>query len=616
MAGHVNLRRLAEGVEARPRETLKTTLRLLSYLRPYSGRVGVGVAFVVLSSASYAAGPVVVGRAVDVIVARQAGRLPLLVGALLSLATVQFLAQREQIRRIGAAGQFALADVRERIFAKVQALPLAFFDRAEAGDLMSRLVNDVDTLNQFLGQGFAQFLGNLVGMAGVVIAMLALEWRLGLATLVVVPAIWLTVRGFGLLAHRAYRETRETIGDVSAELQEELAGIRVTQSFARGEATIARFMARNAANRDANIAANAVSSAFTPALDVLSAVTTAIVAGYGGWIAFFGLVSIGVVVAFISFSQGFFRQISQMSAIYAQAQAALAGGERIFQLLDMPGLADEPDAVEMPHIAGRIRFEHVDFAYPGRAPSLAQAGDGADTTQSLPKEEPLQVLFDVDFEVEPGSVVALVGPTGAGKTTIVNLVLRFYDPTEGRIMIDGLDVRSVTRASLRRQMAVVLQEPFLFAGTVADNIRYGQLAATRSDIEAAARLVGAHDFVMNLPNGYDTELGERGGGLSQGQKQLIALARAVIADPRILLLDEATASVDTRTEQLIQRALARLLHGRTSVVVAHRLSTIREADDILVMDEGRIVERGRHEELLAAGGLYAQLYRRQFGGAT
>jgi ATP-binding cassette subfamily B protein/subfamily B ATP-binding cassette protein MsbA len=595
MAGHLtSLKRLSESIDIKPRDTWTTIRRLSAYLRPYAVRFMVGMVFVLLAAVTFSLGPILIGRGVDAVVRLDSRGLWVSLVGLLVFYIFNFIATREQIRRIGVVGQYALADVRARIFAKVQELPVAFFDRAEAGDLMSRLVNDVDTLNVFLGQGFAQLIGGAFSLAGVLIAMTALDWRLTLATLTVVPAMLITTRFFGLMARRRFRATRETIGDVSANLQEELAAIRVTQAFGREELNLERFEERNRANRDANIQAQAVSSAFTPALDVLSAVTTAIVAGYGGWLAFSGQMSVGVVVSFLTFSQGFFRQISQISSIYATAQAALAGAERIFELLDMPvDLTDKPDASEMPPIEGRITFDDVSFEYAAGAP----------------------VLTGVSFEIQPGTTVALVGPTGAGKTSIINLLVRFYDVRSGAVLIDGIDVRDVTRASLRGQMGVVLQEPFLFAGTVADNIRYGRLDATDEEIAAAARLVNAHDFIANLPEAYATPLGERGGGLSAGQRQLIAFARAIIADPRILILDEATASVDTRTEVLIQRALAALLKGRTSVVIAHRLSTIREADEILVVDEGRIVERGTHQELMSAGGLYRELYERQFGGA-
>jgi ATP-binding cassette, subfamily B, multidrug efflux pump len=602
--GGPSLKAVAESLESKPRDALRTIGRLLRYLLPFKAQLGVGILFVVLSAATMAGGPVLIGFAVNIVkagatahvAAARAGALRELALAMLGLSVfyvLNFVSMREQILRIGIVGQHALAQVRSQIFAKVQDLSLSFFDTAESGDLMSRLVNDVDTLNTFLGQGFAQLVGNIFGLAGVLVVMLYLNWRLALATMAVVPFMFVTTRGFGYVARSRYRATRETIGNVSAELQEELAGIKVTQAFSRGEANVERFQERNAANRDANISAVAVSSAFTPALDILSAVTTAVVAGYGGYLAITGAMTIGLVVTFLIFSQNFFRLISQISSIYAQAQAALAGGERIFMLLDRPvDLTDAPDAVEMPRIEGRIDFEHVDFGYTPETP----------------------VLKDSTWCAEPGQTIALVGPTGAGKTTVINLLTRFYDVTGGAVKIDGTDVRRVTRASLRSQMGVVLQESFLFAGTVMDNIRYGRLEATDEEVVAAAKLVNADDFIRGLPEGYETALGERGGGLSQGQRQLIAFARAVIANPRILILDEATASVDTRTELLIQRALAKLLEGRTSVVIAHRLSTITRADEILVIDGGRIVERGTHDELIAAGGMYDDLYTRQFAG--
>jgi ATP-binding cassette, subfamily B, multidrug efflux pump len=604
VAHGVSLKNVAAGLESKPRDAWRTIVRLLLYLVPFKAQLAIGLFFVVVSAATLSGGPVLIGLAVNIVKAGAAAGtvaargaafrdLALAMLGLLAFFAFNFVSTREQIRRIGIVGQYALAQVRSQIFAKVQDLSLSFFDRAESGDLMSRLVNDVDTLNTFLGQGFAQLVGNIFGLAGVLGVMLYLNWRLALATIAVVPFMFLTMRGFGYVARSRFRATRETIGNVSAELQEELAGIKVTQAFGRGDANVERFQERNAANRDANISAVAVSSAFTPALDVLSAITTAVVAGYGGYLALTGAMTIGLVVTFLIFSQNFFRLISQVSSIYAQAQGALAGGERIFMLLDRPiELTDAPDAREMPRMEGRIDFDHVDFGYDSATP----------------------VLKGVTWHAEPGETIALVGPTGAGKTTVINLLTRFYDVTGGSVRIDGVDVRDVTRASLRRQMGVVLQESFLFAGTVRDNIRYGRLEATDDEVEEAARLVNADEFIRNLPQGYDTPLGERGGGLSQGQRQLIAFARAVIADPRILILDEATASVDTRTELLIQRALAKLLEGRTSVVIAHRLSTITRADEILVVDDGRIVERGTHDELVAAAGLYDDLYTRQFAG--
>jgi len=423
------------------------------------------------------------------------------------------------------------------------------------------------------------------------VAMLVLQWNLALACFAVIPIMLLTTAFFARRARRAFRLTRETVGDVSAGLQEDIVGVREAQAFNRTERNIARFRERNAANRDANVQAVAITSAFSPAIDVLSTLATALVIGYGGYLVFAGSISVGVLTAFLIYVQQFFRPVQLASQFYTQAQSALAGAERIYGILDEePEPPDPPEARKVGRIEGRVNFERVTFAYePGRP-----------------------VLRDVDFEIVPGQTVALVGPTGAGKTTIASLIPRFYDATEGKVSIDGQDVRAYARKDLRENIGIVLQESFLFSGTIAENIGYGRLDASREEIEAAARTVDAHGFISELPDGYDTELGEGGGSLSQGQRQLLSFARAVLTDPRILILDEATSNIDTRTERVIQVALARLLEGRTSVVIAHRLSTIRNADLILAVRDGRVVERGTHEELLARGGLYADLYRRQF----
>jgi ATP-binding cassette subfamily B protein/subfamily B ATP-binding cassette protein MsbA len=510
---------------------------------------------------------------------------------LLGVYLVGTLASRGQIRQIGSVGQSILASLRERIFERLLRLPLGYFDRRPVGDLMSRVTNDVDTLNQLLSQGLTQLLGSLFSLIGIVVAMLLLDWRLALVCFTIIPAMLLTNVYFARRARRAFRTTRETVGSVTAGLQEEIVGVREAQAFNRTETNIERFRERNAANRTANVEAVAITSAFAPAIDVLSTLSTAVVIGYGGYLVVTGTLTVGLLTAFLIYVQQFFRPIQLASQVYTQAQAALAGAERIYNVLDEPREpSDPPGTPQLYSVEGRIEFERVTFAY----------------------EQGRPVLEDIDFHVEPGQTVALVGPTGAGKTTIANLIPRFYDVSAGTVRVDDHDVREVERRSLRGQIATVLQEPFLFSGTIAENIRYGRMEATREEVEAAARAVSAHSFIAALPDGYDTELGAGGGRLSQGQRQLLSFARAVLANPRILILDEATSNVDTRTEALIQEALATLLKGRTSIVIAHRLSTIRNADLILVIEAGRIAERGNHVSLLAQGGLYADLYRRQF----
>ena len=593
MMGHgPGMRYMAETPEERAHHRSKVLTRLVRMLRPYWVMVLGSFILVLVSAASQAAGPMLIGRAVDdVLAAKDKVRLIWIVLGLLGTYLAGMLATRYQFYLMSLAGQHVLAEMRQQVMRHVHKLSLGFLERKEAGDLMSRLVNDIDVINNFFSQGLMQAVGALFGLVGVMVAMIALEWRLALATLAILPVMLMTTNLFGKVARRAFRKTRATIGDVSADLQEELGGIKVAQAFNRSDISVRRFAERNATNRDANVSANAVTSAFMPTMDVLSALDTAIVAGYGGYLAIQGAISIGVVVSFLQYVQNFFRPIQMVTQLWTTAQAALAAAERVFELLDIePEIQDAPDAMELPKLKGQVRFENVSFSY--------------DSDQ--------QVLQDINLLASPGQTIAIVGPTGAGKTTMVNLLMRFYDVTSGKITLDGYDVRGVTQHSLRSQMGMVLQEPFLFSGSVQENIRYGRLDATPEDVEAAAKAANAHEFITRLPEGYATQVGERGSMLSQGQRQLISIARAILADPRILILDEATASVDTRTEVLIQKALNNLLKGRTSFVIAHRLSTVRNADLVAVVDESWIVERGTHAELLDKGGLYADLYRRQF----
>ncbi|MFL6032337.1 MAG: ABC transporter ATP-binding protein [Rubrobacteraceae bacterium] len=587
-----SIQSLARAPQERAENRGATARRLLGELRPYSRSMLLALALVVVGALSQAGGPWLIGRAIDrYILGDDPAGLFRTMALLFGVYVAGTLATRGQIRQVGSVGQRVLASMRERIFERLQRLPLRYFDRHPVGDVMSRVTNDVDTLNQLLSQGITQLLGSLFSLIGIVVAMLILDWRLALVSFAIIPVMLLTNVFFARRARRAFRTTRVTVGDVTAGLQEEIIGVREAQAFNRTAANIERFRERNAANRAANVQAVAITSAFAPAIDVLSTLATALVIGYGGYLVLTGTLTIGLLTAFLIYVQQFFRPIQLASQVYTQGQAALAGAERIYNILDEePEPPDPPGAGKLGEIEGRIQFEDVTFAYdPGRS-----------------------VLHDVSFNIEPGQTVALVGPTGAGKTTIANLIPRFYDATGGSIRVDGFDVREVERRSLRRRIASVLQEPFLFSGTVAENIRYGRLDATQEEIEAAARAVSAHDFICALPQGFDTQLGTGGGTLSGGQRQLVSFARAVLADPRILILDEATSNIDTRTEALIQTALRTLLWGRTSVVIAHRLSTIRNADVILVVESGRVVERGTHASLLSSDGLYADLYRRQF----
>ena len=603
-------RRFVEVSKAKdPRGTIA---RLLPYFAPHVGGLGLICVLLVVGTLAELVGPYLIGLAVDAFISPSGSAGPAWLATLLGpggdrraglslvmlMLAVSYLViwamNVVQFRLMVRVAQKVLLTMRTQIFEHIQALSLSFLDTQKAGDLMSRLSNDTQVINDMFGPGLMRILRMMLGLVGIALSMLALNWRLALASYAILPIIVLATVSFSRRARKAFRQTRETIGKVSAELQENIAGVREVQAFSREARNVIEFQVINERNRLANVEAQTLMSAFMPLLDVLSTSAYAIVVGCGGYLILNydpPLVSVGVIVSFLAYVQRFYRPIRELSQLYGQLQSAMAGAERIFELLGAePAILDAPHALELPSVKERVEFDHVFFRYV--------------------EDEP--VIQDVSFAIEPGQTVALVGPTGAGKTTLAHLLVRFYDVDQGALRVDGHDVREVTKSSLRGQIGLVLQDTFLFSGTVADNIRYGRLEATDDEVVEAAKLANAHQFIQRLPKAYDTEIGERGARLSHGNRQLLAIARAILKDPGILVLDEATSSVDTRTELLIQRALAELLEARSSLVIAHRLSTIRNADHILVIDEGRIVERGTHESLLALGGLYHELYMSQF----
>jgi ATP-binding cassette subfamily B protein len=565
---------------------------LIEILAPYRWRVlAMFVALVTATVAALAPAPLAKLAIDDGINRHDVGALDLIVGAFLLSAVLYVVASYAQTYLVGWVGQRALQDLRVRLFAHLQRLSIGFYSRNRAGVIISRLTNDVEALDQLVSDGIATLFQSGLMLIGVVVILLVLDTHLALLTFVALPVLAVGGLAFRIASADAYRLTREKIAWITGYLQETLSGIRVVRSFGQEPRHIDRFGELNEDNRAANMKTVYLNAAYFPAVELLSGLVTVEILLIGGYEALTGHTSTGVVFAFIAALNNFFDPIQQLSQLYTTYQSGMAALDKIFELLDeQPELVDAPDAVELPRISGELRFDHVSFRY-GSEDDCAWA------------------LRDIDLVVPAGQTVALVGETGAGKSTLAKLVARFYDPTEGAMLVDGHDLRSVEAHSLRSQMGIVPQEGFLFSGTVRENIAFGRQDATDEEIVSAARAVGADGYIAALEHGYDTQVGERGVQLSAGQRQLIAFARALAADPRILVLDEATSNVDVHTESLIEQGLRRLVAGRTAIVIAHRLSTIRHAGRIVVVEHGRVVEQGTHEELLEAGGHYWRLYR-------
>ncbi len=565
--------------------------RLLHYLRPYWRVLTVTTLLVFLNTGIGLLPPLFQRAIVDNVIGQRRTDLLLpLVGGLLVVYALSGVTEfGDQFLR-HTVGERILYDLRVRLYDHLQRLSLSFFERTSTGELMSRVSNDVNALEQFITHGTILTAVAFVRLFGATMVLLALEWRLALISLLPVPLIAIGLRIFNRRARPIYRKVRDRLGDINARLQDDLAGIRVIQAFGQEDSELERFRSVSATYLGERVASIRMWSSFFPALGFLSNLGAVLVLGAGASMVVQGQLTLGTLVAFISYIVSFYEPIRRLTDIDNILQQAAAAGDRIFELLDeTPDVQDAPGAVALERVEGAVQFENVSFHY----------GDGE------------EVLHDVAFSVQPGESVALVGPSGAGKTSIANLLCRFYDPTSGRVLVDGQDLREMQLRSLRDHVAVVLQDTFLFNGTVRRNLMYGKPDATEDELVAAAKAAFAHDFIMEMPEGYDTEIGERGVKMSGGQRQRLALARAILADPRILILDEATSSVDAEAEYLIQQALEEVLKGRTALIIAHRLSTIRNADKIIALEGGRIREVGSHQELLAANGLYRQLYQRQ-----
>jgi len=591
--GHGGMRRMAF---EKPKDVKRSLGRLLGFLTPYKRLLIVVVFLVIVSTLANLAGPYLGGLAIDqyIIPGDLPGlaRISLLMLAAFLTASVMQAASGWVMARISQA---ALKQLRTDLFNHLQKLSLGFYDKNKAGDLMSRLTNDINAINMALSQNVTSLIANVLSLIGILIAMFVLNVWLSLATLLIVPLMaWFTTF-IAKYTRMGYQRLQKELGSINATIEENVSGQKVVKAFRRNEKAIDIFRKNNQATYEAGVYANTYAFLLMPLTNQLGNLFIIVLAGLGGYLALRGLVTVGLIAAFIGYSRQFLQPVRQISEVYNTLQSALAGAERVFEIIDAkPDLSDKPNAQSLEKVEGRVAFKDVRFSYtPGT-----------------------EVIRGMDFEAFPGHTLALVGPTGAGKTTMINLLSRFYDVDSGEITIDGQDIRNVKTDDLRRSLGIVLQDTFLFSDTVIENIRYGRLNATDEECIEAAKMADADHFIRQLPNGYQTVLSERGSNLSQGQRQLLAISRAILADPAILILDEATSSVDTRTEARIQNALLRLMEGRTSFVIAHRLSTIRGANHVLVINDGQIVEEGNHKQLMDKQGVYFKLYQAQFKGHT
>ncbi|MFL7794418.1 MAG: ABC transporter ATP-binding protein [Anaerolineae bacterium] len=582
------------GEKERAKNRRGTVLRIWGYLKHQRWALVWTILLVVVSSGLDLMIPYLMGKAIDAYILKNdlpglARTALLMAGVAVALSLTNWL----QVYVITGVSQRAVRDIRNDLFARLQTLSLRFFDQHTHGELMSRLTNDVENVSNVLADSITQLISTVLSVVGVATMMFVLNIRLALVSLVTIPLMMFLSRWIAKHTRRGFREQQASLGELNGIIEETVTGQRVVKAYVREQAAIEQFDAANQRLRRAAIYAQTFAGVMGPINNFVNNVGFAIVAGAGGWMAVQGLATVGTIASFVNYARQFSRPLNQISNLYSTIQSAIAGAERVFEVIDqVPELQDAQDAQPLEQVRGDVIFEDVCFGY----------------------ETGVPVLKQVSLHARPGQTIALVGPTGAGKTTIVNLLTRFYDIDSGSVHIDGVDIRRIKMDDLRRTLGIVLQDTFLFSDTVMENIRYGRLSATDEEVIAAAKLANAAQFIHRLPEGYQTELSERGSNISQGQRQLLAIARAILADPGILILDEATSSVDTRTEKNIQEAMLRLMEGRTSFVIAHRLSTIREADEILVINGGEIVERGTHEALLEQKGFYHNLYMSQFKG--